>query len=89
MKEKQLFTYDFEAYQPYNSRSKSNIESECADITFINSTDGEVFINNFLLAINGTLVLGANQNELNVSKFQLTNSTSTTGNVYVIRKRYL
>ena len=81
--------WDFESYQPYNKNSKINIEGDCADICFVNNTDGVVSVNNYPINSGGSLALNANDNEITVSKFQLVNSTATTGNVNVIRKRYV
>jgi hypothetical protein len=83
------FTYDFETYFPAVNDDRKNIETQCNDITFYNNTDGTILINNLPLATGEQLILTGNEGELNVSKFQLSNSTATTGTLYVVRKRYL
>jgi hypothetical protein len=81
--------YEFEIYQPYNKNSKTNIETNCADLSFINATNGAVSVNNFVLNAGDSLSLGLNEGEINVSKFQLVNISASSGNVSVIRKIYL
>lgn len=81
--------YDFDTFYPQVSEDRKNIESQCNDMTFYNNTDGTILINNLPLLSGEQLILTGNENELNVSKFQLNNSTATTGVLYVIRKRYL
>ena len=75
-------TYDFETFFPAVPEDRKNI-------TFINNTDGTILLNNLPLATGEQLILTGNENEFNVSKFQLSNSTATTGTLYVIRKRYI
>jgi hypothetical protein len=82
-------TYDFETYFPAEPQDRKNIETQCNDITFFNNSDGIILLNNLPLAAGEQLILTGNEGELNVSKFQLTNSTATTGTLYVVRKRYL
>lgn len=82
-------TYDFETFFPAVTEDRKNIETQCNDITFINNTDGTILLNNLPLATGEQLILTGNEGELNVSKFQLSNSTATTGILYVIRKRYI
>ena len=82
-------TYDFETFFPAVPEDRKNIETQCNDITFINNTDGTILLNNLPLATGEQLILTGNENEFNVSKFQLSNSTATTGTLYVIRKRYI
>jgi hypothetical protein len=82
-------TYDFETYFPAEAQDRKNIETQCNDITFFNNSDGTILLNNLPLAAGEQLILTGNEGELNVSKFQLTNSTATTGTLYVVRKRYL
>lgn len=82
-------TYDFDTYFPAVTEDRKNIESQCNDITFYNNTDGTILINNLPIASGEQLILTGNENEFNVSKFQLVNSTATTGTLYVVRKRYL
>ena len=81
--------YDFETFFPAVSEDRKNIETQCNDITFYNTTDGTILINNLPIASGEQLILNGNEGELNVSKFQLTNSTATTGVLYVVRKRYI
>ena len=85
----QKVTYDFETYFPAIDQDRKNIESQCNDMTFYNNTDGTILINNLPLASGEQLILTGNEREFNVSKFQLSNSTATTGILYVVRKRYL
>lgn len=82
-------TYDFETFFPAVPEDRKNIESQCNDITFYNNTDGTILINNLPLLTTEQLILTGNEGEFNVSKFQLTNSTATTGVLYVVRKRFL
>lgn len=81
--------YDFETFFPAVSEDRKNIETQCNDITFINNTDGTILLNNLPLATGEQLILTGNEGELNVTKFQLSNSTATTGILYVVRKRYI
>jgi hypothetical protein len=81
--------YDFDTYFPAVTEDRKNIESQCNDITFYNNTDGTILINNLPITSGEQLILTGNEFEFNVSKFQLTNSTATTGTLYVVRKRYL
>jgi hypothetical protein len=81
--------YDFETFFPAVPEDRKNIETQCNDITFINNTDGTILINNLPLATGEQLILTGNEGEFNVSKFQLSNSTATTGILYVVRKRYI
>ena len=81
--------YDFETFFPAVDNDRKNIETQCNDVTFYNNTDGTILINNLPLATGEQLILAGNEGEFNVSKFQLSNSTATTGILYVIRKRYL
>jgi hypothetical protein len=81
--------YDFDTYFPAVSEDRKNIETQCNDVTFYNNTDGTILINNLPIATGEQLILTGNEGEFNVSKFQLSNSTATTGTLYVIRKRYL
>jgi hypothetical protein len=81
--------YDFETFFPAVPEDRKNIETQCNDITFVNNTDGIILINNLPLASGDQLILTGNEGELNVSKFQLGNSTATTGTLFVIRKRYI
>jgi hypothetical protein len=81
--------YDFDTYFPAVSEDRKNIETQCNDVTFYNNTNGTILINNLPIATGEQLILTGNEGEFNVSKFQLSNSTATTGTLYVIRKRYL
>jgi len=81
--------YDFDTYFPAITEDRKNIESQCNDITFYNNTDGTILINNLPISSGEQLILTGNEGEFNVSKFQLTNSSATTGTLYVVRKRYL
>lgn len=80
---------DFDTYFPAVDQDRKNIESQCNDITFYNNTDGTILINNLPIATGEQLILTGNEGEFNTTKFQLVNSTATTGVLYVIRKRYL
>lgn len=86
---KHNITYDFETYFPAVDSDRKNIESQCNEMTFYNKTDGTININNLPLATGEQLILTGNEMEFNVSKFQLSNVSATTGILYVIRKRYL
>lgn len=81
--------YDFDTYFPAVAEDRKNIETQCNDITFYNNTDGTILINNLPIATGEQLILTGNEGEINISKFQISNSTATTGTLYVIRKRYL
>lgn len=80
---------DFDTYFPAVDQDRKHIESQCNDITFYNNTDGTILINNLPLTTGEQLILTGNEGEFNTTKFQLVNSTATTGVLYVIRKRYL
>jgi hypothetical protein len=86
---KQPVVYDFDTFFPAVSEDRKNIESQCNDITFYNNTDGTITINNLPLETGEQLILNGNEGEFNVTKFQLVNVSSTTGTLYVVRKRYL
>lgn len=83
------FVIDTETYSPYNNFDRKTVISDCNDITFINATDGVVAVNNFPIAINGVLSSSGNENEINKTKFNITNISSSTGALYVLRKRYI
>ena len=80
---------DFDTYFPAIDQDRKFIESQCNDITFYNNTDGTILINNLPLLTGEQLVITGNEGELNVSRFQITNSTATSGCLYVIRKRFI
>jgi hypothetical protein len=83
------FVIDTETYSPWNNFDRKDIPSECNDITFINNTDGVIAINNFPIAINGVLSSSGNQEEMNKTKYNITNISSTSGALYVLRKRFI
>ena len=78
------FTTETETYTPI----KLTIQSNCNDITFVNSATATVFISGFPIAIGGTLVISGNENEINVTTYNLS-FNGGTGSVYVIRKKYI
>lgn len=83
------FVIDTETYSPYNNFDRKTVISDCNDITFINATDGVIAINNFPIAINGVLSSSGNEGEINKTKYNITNISSSTGALYVLRKRYI
>jgi len=83
------FVIDTETYSPWNNFDKKEVPTDCNDITFINKTDGVVFINTYPLDPNDSYVSTGNENENNKTRFNISNGTSTTGSLYVLRKRFI
>jgi hypothetical protein len=81
--------HDFDTFFPAVDEDRKNIEGDCNEITFINNTDGVITINNFNMNPSDVLILGGNSFETVKTKFQISNSTATSGVLNVIRKRYL
>lgn len=81
--------HDTDVFYPAVAEDRKNIEANCNEITFVNKTDGDVLVNNFTLSSGDTLVYGGNNFEYIRTKFQIINSTATSGSLYVLRKRYI
>lgn len=81
---RQKFVTDVEAYTEINN---SNVDSNCIDILFFNSTAGTVFINGFPVASGSTLAVDGNVGELNVTSYKIA-FNGNIGIVYVQRRKY-
>lgn len=81
---RQRFYNDISIYQ-----QGQYIQSDCADITFLNTGSSSVNVNGIILLPNQSLAFNANQNEIDTTKyysfFQGVGSNSLT----VIRKFYV
>jgi len=81
---RQKFVTDVEVYTEVN---QSNVDSNCIDILFFNSTAGTIFINGFPVATGSTLSIDGNVGEINVTSYKIA-FNGNTGSVYVQRRKY-
>lgn len=66
------------------------VESNCADITFVNSGTDDVIINGSLtLTTDASISIQAEAWEMNTTKFNVVFSTSVAPSLLVIRKHYV
>jgi hypothetical protein len=75
--------------QSYQAPSNIDVDSMCIDILFYNNTAAIVYVNGFPLAAGATLEITGNENELNTTKYKLSYNGATTGEVVVIRRKYV
>jgi len=68
--------------------SNRRIISNCGGITFYNAASAPVLVNNFPVASGATLDIQANENELDVTEYDL-DFQSAICIVYVLKKIYL
>lgn len=67
--------------------TNNTLTSKCNAITFINTGTTNAYINKFLIAPNASLSIQGNENEIDVTTYQLA-FTGGTGILTVIRKYY-
>lgn len=83
--EKNKFITETESY----NESILDVDSNCNSIMFFNNAASTVFINGFPLATGGTLFIDANLGEINTTKYRLSFGAGNTGEVFVMRKKYI
>jgi hypothetical protein len=81
---RQKFVTDVEVYTEVN---QSNVDSNCIDILFYNSTAGTIFINGFPVGSGSTLSIDGNVGEINVTSYKIA-FNGNAGSVYVQRRKY-
>lgn len=64
------------------------ISSNCAGITFVNIGTGNVLINNFPVVPGASLSIDANENEIDVTEYNL-NFLGAPGTLWVVKKIYV
>lgn len=77
------YKFLFENYQ-----DNIRLYSGCAGITFVNNSATTVYVNNFPIAAGASLAFEANENELDVTEYQV-NFAGSAGDLWVIKKIYL
>jgi len=65
----------------------NTVASDCNAITFVNTGVGTVKINDFVLAVNTSLVIEGNENEIDITSYQVM-FPSNAGNLTIFRKYY-
>jgi hypothetical protein len=63
-----------------------NVISQCNNITFINNGAINVQINQFTLVPNASLSIGGNENEIDITVYNVSFQGATNGNLIVIKK---
>ena len=63
-----------------------NVTSQCNNITFINNGTINVQIGTFILVPNASLAIGGNENELDITVYNVSFQGATNGNLIVIKK---
>lgn len=66
-----------------------DVDSNCNDILFYNSTGATIFVNAFPVASGGVYEISGNEGEINTTKYKLNFTGGNTGLVYVTRKKYI
>ena len=64
------------------------IQSDCADITFLNTGTSNVNVNGIVLLPNQSLAFNANFNEIDTTKYSIFFSGTGANSCTVIRKMY-
>lgn len=67
--------------------TNNNLTANCNAITFVNTGSTDCFINKFLLAAGASLSINGNENEIDVTVYNIS-FTGGTGILSVIRKFY-
>jgi hypothetical protein len=63
-----------------------NVIAQCNNITFINNGAINVQINQFTLVPNASLSIGGNENEIDITVYNVSFQGATNGNLIVIKK---
>jgi len=71
-----------------NYQDSVRLYSNCAGITFINNGLATVYVNNFPVAGGASLSIDANENEEDVTEYQV-NFAGSTGDLWVIKRVFL
>lgn len=79
------FITETEAY----SETQLDVDSNCNAILFNNQAAATVFVNGFPVASGGVLFIDANEGELNTTRYRLSFGAGNTGQVFVMRKKYI
>jgi len=66
-----------------------DVDTNCTDIIFYNSTASTVFVDGFPVLSGATYEISGNEGEVNVTKYKLSFGTGNTGIMYVTRKKYV
>ncbi len=74
--------------QSYDT-NQVDIDSFCNDILFYNGCAGTVYIDGFPILTGATLMINGNEDEINTTKYKASFGTGNTGQLYVIRKKYV
>lgn len=65
----------------------NSVSSNCNAITFLNTGVGTVKINDFVLAANVSLVIEGNENEMDITSYQVM-FPNNAGNLTIFKKIY-